>query len=336
MVSSTNLRAGTLATALRRGIVWSQSSQGLCLGPMTHGARLGRFAFTWWVALLMGLAATPAEAVIGVIDDSGRSISLDQPARRIVSLAPSITEMLFAAGAGAAVVGTVEYSDYPDAARRIPRVGNNGLLDMERIVALRPDLIIAWWHGGFDRQLDQLHSLGVPVFLSEPRRLDGIPRTLLAFGRLTGEQSAAENAARSSSAAVNELRSRYAAQREVSVFYQVWNDPLLTIDGKHIISDVIGLCGGRNVFSDLPALVPAVSIEGVIAADPETIVTAKSAGASSDGLDMWRRWPRLRAIAEGNLIVLDADLMSRPSPRLIDGARVLCERLAAVRRRQPR
>ena len=287
------------------------------------------------IARLMAIAGmlftAQAALALTAIDDSGAAVSLGAPARRIVSLAPNITEMLFAVGAGAETVGVVEFSDFPPAAREIPRVGNNGLLDMERIVSLRPDLIIVWLHGGYDRQLDQLRSLGVPVFYSEPRTLAEIPRALLALGTLTGNTSQAKAAARAFSDAVENIRARYAGAAPVSVFYQVWDRPLLTINRKHIIADVMRLCGGHNIFSGLPTLVPTVSVEAVVDAAPDAIVTAKAADAVDDGLGQWRTLTKMRAVADHNLIVLDADLISRQGPRIVEGARELCAKLEAVR-----
>lgn len=296
--------------------------------------RLRRLAALRHVALLVAsMAATLAWSSVGVTDDSGQTVALETPARRIISLAPHITEMLYAVGAGNSVIGTVEPSDYPEQARLIPRVGNGGLLDMERIVALRPDLIVVWWHGGFERQLEQLRSLGVPVFYSEPTRLADIPRTLLSFGQLSGNSVTARDAANGFTVAVDRLRLRYAAAPEVSVFYQVWDRPLLTIDHKHIIDDVIRLCGGRNIFADMPALVPTVSVEAVVSLDPEAIVTS-TVGGANDGLAMWRSLPTLRAVASNNLIVLDANVISRQSPRIVEGAKDLCEKLQGVRARR--
>ena len=292
---------------------------------------LGRTSI-FFPVLLACLAATAAQAVVGVTDDRGSNVQLPEPAKRIVSLAPHITELLFAAGAGERVVGTTEFSDYPAAAQAIPRVGSSALLDLERIVQLKPDLIVVWGHGTPESQLDRLRSLGLPLFYNEPRVLNDVPRDLLQLGILAGTEPQARRAAEVFSTRLDRLRSRYADRRQVRLFWQVWEHPLLTISGRHFISDVIRLCGGVNVFEALQALVPAVAVESVVAANPEAIITTKTDAADgSDGLDTWRKLPSLAATTRGNLIALDADTIHRASPRILDGAAALCEQLESVR-----
>ena len=188
---------------------------------------------------------------VRVMDDLSRNVVLAQPAARIVSLAPHITELLFAAGAGEYVVGTVAYSDYPIEAQRIVRIGDNAQLDLERIVALHPDLIVVWLHGNAQRQLEKLVDLGIPGIHNEPRRLDDVAVSIERLGRLAGTELIANNAADTFRARLAELRGNYAGRPPVRLFYQVWDKPLITINGSHLISDVIRLCGGENVFADL-------------------------------------------------------------------------------------
>jgi len=284
--------------------------------------------------LACGLVAAAEPPAPAVRDDRGVPVSLGAPARRMVSLAPHITELLFAAGAGDAVVGTVDYSDYPDAARRIARVGSVHALDLERVLSLRPDLIVVWLHGSPQRQLERLALLGVPIYYSEPRRLEDVASTIERFGRLAGTEQAAERAAAAYRARLAALRARYAGRAPVEVFFQVWNQPLLTVNDSQLISDVLRLCGGRNVFGSLAALVPAVSVEAVLAANPQAIVMA-SAGAENDAraFALWRAWPRLAAVADGGLFAVDADTISRQTPRIVDAAQTVCEGLDAVRAR---
>ena len=264
-------------------------------------------------------------------------VTLPRPARRILSLAPHVTELLFAAGAGGHVVGAVEYSNYPEAAKSIPRVGNNLQLDLERIVALKPDLIMVWLHGNAQRQLDKLLKLGIPVFYNEPRRLPDIARSLELFGRLAGTEAVALPAAQAFSARESELRARYSGRPPVRLFYQVWERPLMTINGNQIINDVITLCGGQNVFAELKPLVPVVSIEAVLDADPEAIGTAIIDTNRQNGLESWKQWPRLTATARDNFVLIPTDLISRHTPRILDGAQQMCEELDAARaKRGPR
>lgn len=281
--------------------------------------------------MLFLLSAASVMAAVTVTDDSGRELTLPRPARRIISLAPHVTELLFAAGAGEFIVGAVEYSYYPEQAKRIPRVGNNLQLDLERIVALKPDLIVVWLHGNAQRQLDMLLKLGIPVFYNEPHRLHDIARSLERFGRLAGTDAAAQSAARAFSARESDLRARYAGRPPVRVFYQVWDRPLMTINGNQIINDVIALCGGQNVFADLKPLVPPVSIEAVLDADPEAIVTAIVDPNVQSGLEIWKQWPHLTATARNNFMFIPADLITRHTPRILDGGQQLCENLDKAR-----
>ncbi len=286
------------------------------------------------MALWLGAAA--AMAGITLTDDNGRVVTLPRPARRILSLAPHVTELLFDAGAGGHIVGVVEYSDYPEAAKSIPRVGNNLQLDLERIVALKPDLIVVWLHGNAQRQLDKLLKLGIPVFYNEPQRLPDIARSIEQFGRLAGTEAVALPVARAFLARESELRARYAGRPPVRVFYQVWEKPLMTINGNQIINDVITLCGGQNVFADLKPLVPVVSIEAVLDADPEAIGTAIIDANRRNGLESWKQWPHLTATARNNFFLIPADLISRPTPRMLEGAQQLCEDLDKARAKQPK
>ena len=286
------------------------------------------------LALAMGIGTVAAGAEIRVIDDSGRSVTLSQPARRIISLAPHIIELLFAAGAGDHVVGTVEYSTYPEAAKHIPRIGDSAQLDLERIVTLKPDLIVIWQHGNAQRQLDKLLKLGIPVYYNEPRGLSGIARSIEQFGLLTGREAVALPAAREFNAREAALRARYAGRAPVRVFYQIWEKPLMTINGEHMISNLMHLCGGENVFAGLKPLVPVISIEAVLAADPEAIGGATAEVNTRGKLDNWKKWPRIMAVARDNLFVIHTDLISRNTPRLLDGAQQMCEHLDAARARR--
>jgi len=284
--------------------------------------------------LALGSAAVAAE--IRLADDSGRSVTLKQPAQRIISLAPHVTELLFAAGAGEHVVGTVEYSNYPAAAQRIPRIGDSAQLDLERIVALKPDLIVVWQNGNAQRQLDKLLRLGIPVFYNASRRLSDIARAIEQLGRLAGTETIASPTAHAFVAREAGLRQRYARLALVTVFYQIWDKPLMTVNGDHLISDVIRLCGGQNVFADLKLLTPVISTEAVLAADPEAIGGVTAEPGQAGNLDGWKKWPRLKAVARDNLFVIPADLITRNTPRILDGAQQLCGHLEAARARRGR
>jgi iron complex transport system substrate-binding protein len=280
-----------------------------------------------------GLPATLtlADTPVRVLDDAGQAVVLAAPARRIVSLAPNLTELLYAAGAGAAIVGTSEFSDYPAAARAIPRIGGGAGLDIEAIISLQPDLVVAWQSGNHAGQLERLQALGMTLFLSEPRQLLDVPGTLLRLGQLAGSEPVAQAAAHSFDARYRDLQRRYSGRPTVTVFYQVWRQPLMTVNGKHLISDVIRLCGGRNVFSDLPVLAPQIDIEAVLAADPAVIIVGTGGTSETAELQDWNRWPMLAAVVHGHLYGVQRELLVRHSPRILDGAAELCRILEKVR-----
>ncbi|MGY6162249.1 cobalamin-binding protein [Paraburkholderia strydomiana] len=289
------------------------------------------------LAVMLLAIALRAQAGIAVTDDTGAVLTLPAPAQRVISLAPHVTELLYAAGGGAKIVGAVSYSDFPPQAQQLPRVGDNKSLDLERIVALKPDLIVVWRHGNAQRQLDRLRELHIPLFFSEPHHLDDVAVSLTKLGELLGTSSTADAAAAAYRRDIARLRAQYADRPAVSVFYQVWDQPLMTLNGEHMVSDVIELCGGRNVFAKLQPLVPTVSTEAVLAANPQAIVTAAPGATKPDTalpqLGAWRAWPRLSAVANNNLFSIDGDLINRPAPRIALGAKQMCEGLDLARSR---
>jgi iron complex transport system substrate-binding protein len=282
--------------------------------------------------LLAGLlaAAYAGAAPITVRDDDGNAVTLQQPARRIVSIAPHVTELLFAAGGGERIIGAVSYSDYPEAAKRIARVGSNREIDIERIIAMKPDLIVAWMHGGYERQIDMLRTLGIPIFHSEPHKLDGIPDTLLRLGQLMGTNSVAQPAAAELRRKLAAL-AQYSVRPPVRVFYQVWDKPLYTLNGGHIVSEALRLCGGENIFANMKVTAPVVGLENVLQEDPEVVFSTSEKLSKEGGVAIWRQYPTLKAVRNGNLFILDGDLVNRSGPRLIDGAAAICEKLELAR-----
>jgi iron complex transport system substrate-binding protein len=281
--------------------------------------------------LLCLLPGGGVRADIGVVDDNGQSVVLQRPATRIVSLAPHITELLFAAGAGNAVIGVSEHSDYPAAARTLPRVGGGSGVDLEAVLSLRPELVVAWGSGSPPALLQRLQQLGVPVFVSEPRVMKDIAASLERLGRLSGHEAAASRAVQSFEHRLQKLRERYAGRPPVRVFYQVWQQPLLTINGDHLVSDVIRLCGGVNVFGDLPELAPQVSVESVLQRDPQVIIAGGDAPDARSLRDWWRRWNGISAVQGGHLYTIPEELLERHTLRILDGAGLLCDRLESVR-----
>ncbi|ATQ78571.1 cobalamin-binding protein [Massilia violaceinigra] len=286
------------------------------------------------VFAVLALWAGLAGAAITVVDDAGRRVVLAAPAQRVVSMAPHVTELLFAAGGGARIVGAMSYSDYPPAARTIPLVGDNSQIDMERVLALKPDLLVVWQSGNTARQLEQLRQLGIPMFYSEPARMDQVAGSMLRFGQLLGTGTVAQAAAASFRARIAALEARYSKRPPVKVFYQVWEKPLYTLNGQHVASDAIRLCGGENIFAALAVKAPSVGVEAVLQANPEAIVGSTPYDASEQGLAIWAPYTTLLAVQKGNLFTLDGELLTRAGPRLPDGAAILCEKLELARQRR--
>ncbi|MCX7148538.1 MAG: cobalamin-binding protein [Rhodocyclales bacterium] len=287
-------------------------------------------------AALSALACQPACAGIVVTDVSGITIKLAAPARRIVSLAPNITELLFAAGAGDRVVGNIDYGNYPPAAKALPKVGGASSLDLEAIVALKPDLVMAWESGNSPASLSRLRTMGLNVYVFEPKRIQDIAGDLERIGELAGTGVKAGAAAKAFRERHASLAARYSQRPPVDVFYQIWKQPLMTVNGKQIISDAIRLCGGRNVFSQLQTLAPTVTVEAVIAANPEVIVASGMGDARPEWLDDWKRWSTLAAVERNNLYFVPPDLIQRHTPRVLDGAEKLCMHLEAARGKRTR
>lgn len=287
------------------------------------------------VPLLCGLclqAATGlAVAAVSVVDDTGREVRLERPAQRIVSLAPHVTEMLFEAGAGDRVVAAVSYSDHPPAARELPRVGSYNRFDIERILAQDPDLLVGWQSGNPDEALERLRRLGLPLYLTEPRSLDSIASNLERLGRLAGTAGTAAAAADRFRARYRDLRARYSEREPLTVFYEIWNDPLMTVNGEHLISSVVRACGGRNVFADLPTIAPRVSVESVLQRDPQVIVASGMGDERPEWLDDWKQWSDLAAVARGNLFFIEPDLLQRHTVRVLDGMERMCHALEEAR-----
>jgi iron complex transport system substrate-binding protein len=286
------------------------------------------------IAALLALALGSAQAAVTVVDDAGRRVTVPQPARRVISMAPHATELLFAAGGGKQVVGAMNYSDYPEAAKKIPLVGSNSVIDLERVLALKPDLVVVWHTGNTARQIAQIESLGVPVFHSEPRKLGQVADNIERLGALLGTQATASGAAAALRSRIAGLKARYGKRSPVTVFYQIWDQPLYTLNDAQIASDAIRLCGGRNVFGALKVVAPEVSLEAVLAADPEAIMAGKRYDPANPGLKLWEPYQSMTAVKRGNLLTVNGELLTRPGPRVVEGAEQLCQAFEAVRQRR--
>jgi len=318
-----------------------------CYASASRGAHRPASASRWSSRRAASVAAAFVAALTGavdanaltVVDDAGRAFVVERPPQRIVTLAPSLTELVFAAGGGASLVGTSALSDYPPAARTIARIGDAGRLDVEKVIALKPDLVLIWQRGSTSRELEQLEAAGIRLFQLEPRRLGDVARAIERLGALLGHEAEANRRASEMRAALDRLRAAHAGVAPVTVFYQVWRQPLMTVNGKHLIDDILTLCGGRNVFASLTPLVPIISTEAVVGVDPEAMLTA----SESASLEPWRRdpgnpsfaaWHRHRsmtAVRRSWLYALNGDNISRQGPRIVDGAAAVCAVLDQVR-----
>ena len=273
-----------------------------------------------------------AAAGVAVKDDLGNDLRLEHPARRIVSLSPHTTELLYAAGAGAYIIGVSNYSNYPPAAQQVVSIGRIGAVDIEKILTLKPDLIVAWHSGNSAVQLQKLRAFGIPVFESQPADYATIATSLERLSTLSGTDNEGHKAASDFRARWQALRRTYRDRKPVSVFYQIWGQPLMTLNGKHMVSDVLRTCGGNNIFAGLPQLAPTVSIEAVIAADPDAILAPDD--VKDHPLDSWRRFGKLKAVAADTLFTVNADWLNRPGPRILDATEEVCKILDTVRTRR--
>jgi iron complex transport system substrate-binding protein len=259
-----------------------------------------------------------ASAGIELQQADGSVLVLEEPANTLITLAPHLTELAFEAGVGAQVIATVEFSEYPPKASSIPRVGDAFRLDLERILELQPDLVVAWQSGNPPAAIGYLQSLGIPTWIIEIRHPEDIATTLEALGVASGNPTTAQAAAAQTRQQLESLAARYAGLPPVSYFYQVSANPLYTVTGEHLISRCLALCGGRNVFQDTPGLAPQVSHESVIEADPQALL-APAGPEAPDPLSDWREWAGMQAVRSEALFLLPADEISRATPRMLDG-----------------
>ena len=284
-------------------------------------------------ALLAGclLAAASAHAGVRAVDDRGDAVALSSPATRIVTLAPNAAELVAAAGAADRIVGVVKGTDQPASLRDRVVVGDVNGLDLERLVALAPDLVVTWpWTT--PAQVDLLRHRGVAVFVVDPRTIDGIPSDIERLGIVTGTQASARLAAGRFREQMRDATKDVAAPR-LRVFYEISDVPLFTLGGRHLVSQAIERCGGDNVFARLPLPAPQVNLESVLASDPQVIVAGTDDARRPAWLDAWSRWRALAAVRLHNLYTVDANLLHRPGPRFAQGVAELCRVLANARER---
>jgi len=287
------------------------------------------------VALMSLLVAMPLWAAAGTercaTDDTGQEVCLEQPASRIAALSPGATELVWAAGAGDQVIAVVSYSDYPEQAKQVTSVGSHTRMDLERLMALKPDLVIGWVTGNPPEQIAALKDLGLPVFSIEPRSFEGVSRTVERLSILAGTEDEGFAEADRFRKGMAALKKQYQGAEPVSVFYQVWDEPLMTVNDEHLIGKVITLCGGVNVFGDLDRLVPRISAEAVIGANPEAILAGGMGEENRHWLTRWEAFQSIDATTKENLYFVPPSLIQRPTPRILKGSQLFCEKLDDAR-----
>lgn len=298
--------------------------------PMTSLQNSGMRALCCAIGMgfLLSAGVAAAQAVQGV-DGRGVTIRLAQPAQRIITLTPHLTELVFAAGAGAHLAGVARFSNYPEQARRLPVVGDAGQFDPELLLALKPDLVLAWKNGTPAAVVTRLESVGLPVFVLESVRLEDVARGIDTIATLAGTRQDGSRARDAYNAGLQALRARRYSGAPVRVFYEIWPQPLMTVNDKHIISDVLVLCGGVNIFGSLRPLTPEVSREALLAARPEVVLGGSSAETAGGFAARWAALPPPLGTIPVHHIA--PDLIQRPTPRLLEGARLVCAHLDTVR-----
>jgi iron complex transport system substrate-binding protein len=308
-------------------------------GLLRWGAGLAMFAVCSVLALVetahagaqpeRGQSASPAKPALVVDDDMGQRVTLPHTPQRIVSLAPSATEMLFAAGVGDRLVATVAFSDEPAAAKKVPRIGDVTAVDMERLVALHPDVVVVWPGGGNPAQIEKIAQLGFPVYRQQVNRLSDLPVSLRRLGALAPDRSVADDAARRLEESLARLAHEYGGGKHPSVLLQIWNRPIYTVGGTQLMSDALTLCGARNVFGDLKELSPVISTEAVIARNPDIIVAVSPPGEARGWLDEWKRFASLKAVRDGRLVSFEDQRFVRLGPSFVAATGEFCKALVS-------
>ena len=283
------------------------------------------------LAFLVVISYSQANYAIKVVDEDGNIIELERPAKRIISLAPSITEILFAINAGKQLVGVIEYSDFPPEAKTVPVVGRFDRLDIEKILELEPDLIIGWKSGNPRASIEQLKRLGLSVYLAELNDLPSISSQMENLSKLVGTTKEAKEAINYFNQTYESLVTEYSNRESVRTFYQVWESPIITAGGKELMNDIIELCSGENIFKDIDQIAPKVGLEAVIIANPEVIIGSGVGSTRPEWLNDWDLWPSLKAVSKKHVYFISPDLVQRQTPRTLIGTKQMCEHIDKAR-----
>jgi len=293
--------------------------------------KVGKAKFFAYPALLILISGFAHAQAISLTDDTGQTLQFAQPVQRIVSLSPAITENLFAIGLGERIVGVSSYSNYPAQAKQIPIVSDHQSIDLEAILKLKPDVVVAWHGGQSPAQLRILQQLNIPIFYQEINTLADIPTSLMRLSQMAGNQSIAAPIIANAYARIPLIAQ--APKPILPAFYQVWNQPLMTLNRDSWVSDALTRCGAQNIFADLPISAPTVNIEDVLKRNPALIITATAHAQPDPTLDMWRNWHDVSALKHQGLLFVDADLINRATLRTLIESEHLCTQIAQVRAR---
>lgn len=302
---------------------------------LKFSTQLQKFPLSCIAILLLCICSiAQAHPTIRVVDDGQRAVILEKPARRIISLAPHVTELVFAAGAGNLLVGVSEYSDFPEEAKKITSVGNIFALDLERLLALKPDLVIIWGTGNAKLLAKKLRDNKITVFESEPHNYEDIATSIEKIARLSGTENIGANTAQQFRMRLKNLAHKYRLQdneKPVGVFHQMVKNPLMTINHEHFISKMIELCGGKNVFAELKDISSTITTEALLLANPDFIFNS---GKNNQTLVKdWANFPNLSAVKKQNLYSIPGDWLHRAGPRVLDATELLCKNIREARRK---
>ncbi|MCW8931908.1 MAG: cobalamin-binding protein [Gammaproteobacteria bacterium] len=284
--------------------------------------------FQFFMVLLALVFSAPAISQIKVTDDTNQIITLNAPAKKVITLSPGLTELIYAAGGANYIKGVVSYSDYPEQAKKLAQVGSYNALDIEKILVMQPDLIIAWKSGNPKHQIEQLIKLGLTVYISEPKDFMDIPVTIKTFGQLMATDTIAKQNADRFTKDFNDIKKTYQTDQEKELkrtFIQIWDNPVMSVNEDHLISKVITLCGGNNIFSHTKGLTNSPSIESILEYDPEIIIATGMADSSQEWLNRWEQWKFLNAVKNQRLYATNPDHLVRHTPRILKGIKDVCQ-----------
>jgi iron complex transport system substrate-binding protein len=292
-----------------------------------------------WLSLplVLGLNTTflsYAVAELAITDDVGSEVILVKPAQRVITLAPHLTELVFAIDQGDKLVGVMSFSNYPEAAKKIPRIGSHNTISYESIAKIQPDLILAWGSGNGSEVINKLKSLGFSVYVSEPNKLEGVAATIRKLGILLDAKDKGENEANKFINRLSQLKENYSNRQKISVFYQMSDNPIMTLSGRHLISDVIELCGGFNIFSKAIPIALKVSLESLVRSDPQVVIAGTKKENEEKWLSEWANRISMKAVKNKQVYFIDPDLLIRHGPRIIEGTEKICNYLERSRNQE--